>query len=465
MIRRPKDRPSGRLPTFSPSTRQKSKQNIKTTAMASSVARRRIAVAVSGGVDSSVAAYLLSRQEKQDVVGLHMQNWEAADEDEPRCLEQDSRDAQAVCQALHIPLHQASFAAEYWTGVFEPFVEGISQGRTPNPDVRCNSVVKFGAMKQYAKKKLGIDWIATGHYARLWNRKEGTMPVCIEESLDADLIDWLSSWGSSPLLLSGADETKDQSYFLAGVQGRAFENVLFPLGDLYKKSHANSKSCVSVRDIAREAQLPTARKPESMGICFVGKRDFGRFIYQYLPEPPEPGVFIDVDTGEIVGQHEGSLLYTVGQGAKISGASQKWFVVGRGTNETEVFVCAGTHHPALYSDTLFLDEIHWIGGSVPPPLRSEGRMKALCRIRHLQPLASCEISGNQTYGWTIHFDHPVRAITPGQLAVLYVGDGLVCLGGGVILEPGASFHEQELDLPAELHPSGHNDLSYRKEYG
>ncbi len=199
-----------------------------------------------------------------------------------------------------------------------------------------------------------------------------------------------------------------------------------------------------------------------MGICFVGKRDFGDFIHQYLPEPPKPGVFVDVDTGQVVGTHQGSLLYTIGQGAKISGASQRWFVVGRahGDDDTTLLVCSGTHHAALYSDSLFLRQIHWIGGSVPPPLQSTGRMRIQCRTRHLQPLVSAEISGNEQDGWTIHFDKPIRAITPGQLAALYVGDeGLVCLGGGSIWKRGASYHELGVNLPTELHPAGHNDLS------
>jgi tRNA-specific 2-thiouridylase len=435
--------------------------------MASS--RRRVAIAMSGGVDSSVAAYLLSKQKKYNLVGLHMRNWESADEDEPQCLEQDRRDAQAVCRSLQIPLHHASFAPEYWTHVFEPFVDGISQGIMPNPDVTCNSEIKFGAMKEYTKKRLGIDWIATGHYARLWNRNDISIPSCIEEGLDGETIDWLSSWGtvSYPLLLSAADLSKDQSYFLANVDGRAFQNVMFPLGDLYKKS---SDEEMSVRALAREARLPTAQKRESMGICFVGKRDFGDFIHQYLPEPPKPGNFVDVDTGQVVGTHKGSLLYTIGQGAKISGASKRWFVVGRAKDDdTTLLVCSGTHHAALYSDSLFLRQIHWIGGNsvVPPPLQSTGRMRVKCRTRHLQPLVSAEISGNEQGGWIVRFDKPIRAITPGQLTALYVGDdGLVCLGGGIILERSVSYHEQGKDLPTELHPAGHNDLSVENEkYG
>jgi tRNA-specific 2-thiouridylase len=385
-----------------------------------------------------------------------MQNWNSEDEDEPQCQQHDLRDAEAVCQTLNIPLHRASFASDYWTGVFEPFIDDISHGCMPNPDVKCNSIVKFGVMKDYAKQRLGMDWIATGHYARLWNRDFGELPPCISYILDAE--PWLSSWGTTPLLLSGADPTKDQSYFLSHVEGRAFENVLFPLGNLHK-TFATDPDNLSVRDIAKRAQLPTAKKRDSVGICFVGKREFPAFIHQYLPSPPQPGVYVDVDTGQIVGHHQGSHLKTIGQGAKIPGASKKWFVVGR-RDETTLVVCAGTHHPALFSDSLVLRKVHWIGGSVPPPLLSMGRMRAMCRIRHLQPLVSCEISFSAADGYNLRFDRPMRAVAPGQVAAMYAGE--VCLGGGTIWQRGPTYHEQGRDLPSELHPSGHNDLSIRR---
>ena len=317
-------------------------------------------------------------------------------------------------------------------------------------------------MKHYAKKRLGIDWIATGHYARLWDRSEAT-PSYVEETLSSDLM-WLPSWGSHPLLLAGADGGKDQSYFLSGVDGSAFENVLFPLGEWHKSSSGDDDDDhhMTVRDMANKANLPTARKRDSMGICFVGERKFSDFIHQYLPVPPQPGAFVDVDTGQVMGHHEGSLLYTIGQGARISGVGQKWFVVGRAEND--VLVCAGTHHPALYSNKLHLPHINWIGKSPPPPLQSTGRMRAMCRTRHLQPLVACDIVANNK-GYTLHFDKPVRAITSGQTAALYVGDnGLVCLGGGAIWQRGPTYHEMGLDLPPELHPAGHNDLSLQKEF-
>lgn len=421
------------------------------------ILRRKIAVAMSGGVDSSVAALLLQRNPSNEIVALHMNNWNAQDEDyaPSGCLEQDSKDAEAVCRHLSLPLHKASFAAEYWTGVFQPFVNGIAAGYMPNPDVGCNSVVKFGAMKNYALTRLGADWIATGHYARLWNR---SLEPMLEVEREMDQHSWLYRWykDDDPLLLAGVDKAKDQSYFLAGVQGCNFRNVIFPLGELTKAGQATT-----VRAIAEEANLPNASKRESMGICFVGKRDFRSFISQYLPASPSPGNFVDIDSGKVVGKHNGSFLYTVGQGAKIGGAPHKWFVVGRESNDV-VLVCGGTHHPALYCNEMIVRDIAWIARDLPLPLKSGNRLRLLCRTRHLQPLIACEIEVmDGSTSFLIRFDRPVRAITPGQMAVFYVGD--ICLGGGAISERGASYHERNLDMPIELHPAGHNDLSLNNQ--
>lgn len=464
-----------------------------TRAVLTSMARRRVAVAMSGGVDSSVAAYLLQQQEKYELIGLHMSNWNAQDEDDvpqqntKRCNEQDANDTAAVCEFLGMTLHHTSFAAEYWTGVFEPFVDGIAKGHMINPDVDCNSIVKFGAMKKYAQEQLGIEWIATGHYARLWdnrNNKGNIMKTRMPELVDRIIeetpsLEWLLSYGgTTPLLLAGADSSKDQSYFLSEVNGEAFRNVLFPLGDKKKSSSSSSSSSSStksVRQIAFDANIPTATKPDSMGICFVGKRNFSNFISQYLPDVPRPGVFVNVDTGEVVGHHSGSLQYTIGQGAKIGGALKKWFVAGLARNDkivcntkknddSTIMVCTGTHHPSLYSDEFYIQELHWIAGEIPPPLLKHGKLRALCRTRHLQPLVLCEVfrNGNNIngQGWTVRTDRPLRATTPGQSAVIYLGGaGVVCLGGGKIWDRGPSYHEQSLDLPLTLHPAGHNDLS------
>jgi len=540
-----------------------------------------VVVAMSGGVDSSVAAYLLKNQMRQkkhssnenssdlNLVGLHMSNWSALDEDSDsndnarsfrtenfrakgsnqlhhlsnkpknspssstfcQASEQEYNDAQSVAEHLGIHLHRVSFASEYWTQVFEPFVESLSSDScdnrsehyigeftTPNPDFGCNTHIKFGAMKEYATSRLDADYIATGHYARLWHRADfdSSIPFdkrhCFDEwmmetslSLEREVKksllgrpeeEWILDNRRNehspllPILLAGVDRGKDQSYFLSGVKAEAFHNVLFPLGHLIKnegKGSENSSDDVhiqqSVRDIARDANIPTASKRDSMGICFIGKRNFGKFVSQYVARPPVPGNFVDVDTGEIVGRHEGTVYYTLGQGAKISGASTRYFVCGKGGNdETTVFVCNDTHHPALYSDELLVDfqSFNWIGlggkddielngiscGHIPRPLVDGKSIQLWARIRHLQPLASCRVFWDHTVGncngcLNVRFDSPMRATTPGQILALYAGsDGLVCLGGGPIRERGASYMERDFDLPlSKIHPSGHNDLS------
>ena len=335
---------------------------------------KRIAIAISGGVDSSVAAYLLKRNHgTSKVFGLHMSNWNSSDEESQTNYceqsEKDATDAQRVCHALGIDMQRVEFAAEYWNGVFEPFVQAlVEEGHMMNPDVGCNRVVKFGVMRDYAMKR-GADYIATGHYARIWHRdRRGVLDddLYIRQNAEKeDLVrtnvadlpeqEWIFHWGYDsvsassnshrhryppPLLLAGADLSKDQSYFLCGVNGSALSNSLFPLGDLVKKNTNSSSSGsndedamntdstgsnnnndtrniaseridniddidekalyqMSVRNIAEEAKLSTALKKESMGICFIGKRKFSDFISQYLPHVPAPGNFIDIDTGEV----------------------------------------------------------------------------------------------------------------------------------------------------------------------
>ncbi|KAL7475618.1 hypothetical protein ACHAW6_001531 [Cyclotella cf. meneghiniana] len=558
----------------------------------------KIVVAMSGGVDSSVAAYLLKDLSQKptgttekctdeggiEVVGLHMSNWNALDEDaddvvdvscnergrgksqsktsnisypltspRPRrpsnstfceASEKEYNDSQSVAQHLSIPLHRVSFASEYWIQVFEPFVESLSTASDdtknhisgeltmPNPDFNCNTFIKFGAMKDYAVKKLGANFVATGHYAQLWHRgydfstsnKQNhsqffewmaETSASLERKVHASLAgrqedEWLLSNSAQlqnkshiPMLLAGADRSKDQTYFLSGVKTERLRNVIFPLGHLAKKqsteprrledaSHHdhlfnNVDNQLSVRDIAHRVKIPTASKKESMGICFIGKRNFGQFVSQYLPDTPAPGSFVDVDTGEIVGHHRGSMHYTIGQGAKISGGSTKYFVCGKGGDGTiednTVFVCNDTHHPSLYTVELYVDfnAFNWIGlgesindgnfGHVPYPLLEGRTIELLARTRHLQPLAPCSVtwqnkqsdnSSSSSLGrLVVKFHRPMRAITPGQIVALYAGtDGLICLGGGPIHSRGKSLMECGLEVSLSmLHPSGHNDLS------
>ena len=407
----------------------------------------------------------------------------------------------------------------------------------PNPDFGCNTHIKFGSMKDYAIDRLQADYVATGHYAQLWHRNYKSSDNSISSSINNDghyFHDWMeetsqileqtimesiagrpeeewilnnsdSNNGDSPssyhypMLIAGADRSKDQTYFLSGVKSEAFKNVIFPLGHLAKsqsqQQHTTENHPLSVRDIAHQANIPTASKRDSMGICFIGKRNFGNFVSQYVPAPTIPGDFVDVDTNQVVGKHEGSMHYTIGQGAKISGAPVKYFVCGKGRGSGKdddsdysntVFVCNNTHHPALYTDELWVDfnSFNWIGlggiGSdstgldhIPRPLVEGKSIKLLARTRHLQPLASCTVSWRRVNDNTqpsstsrghlvVHFDNPMRAITPGQIVALYAGsNGLICLGGGPIKSKGTSFMDRGIDeiSLSTLHPSGHNDLS------
>jgi tRNA-specific 2-thiouridylase len=450
--------------------------------------QNRIAVALSGGVDSSVAALMLIRSRlkhnfsQKNLIGIHMSNWNASDENPRYCKEseQDANDAQKVADYLNIKFHRVSFQAEYWTQVFEPFLSGLDAGLMLNPDIGCNTHIKFGKMREYCLKKLGVDAVATGHYARLWNRSiedDGSVqiPTYIESMFNSYpqnswLLDWRNESKMYPLLLAAADPKKDQSYFLSGVPGENFLNVIFPLGDLHKSSSENTPltycsldsdlTTKTVRELAMEAGLPNASKRESMGICFIGKRNFSDFIMDYLPQEAKAGNFVDIDSGEIVGTHKGTAYYTIGQGAKISGASRKWFTAKKDTSSSTIFVCDNTHHPSLYSNELYIksDLFNWSAGVIPSPMKNGQELYALCRIRHLQPLIPCVITEVDSY-ICVKFERPVRAITLGQIACLYVEGGLICLGSGQINKIGPTYDELGQSLPLVLHPSGSNDSS------
>ena len=313
-------------------------------------------VALSGGVDSAVAALLL-RDAGHDVQCLHMTNWE---DDDGYCeTAQDFQDARRVCLELGLPLHRVNFAAEYRAQVFAQFLAEHRKGRTPNPDVLCNREIKFGLMRRYAKR-LGAQLVATGHYARL-SRKDGRAQ-----------------------LLKGADPAKDQSYFLHAVEQSDLADTAFPLGELQKSA---------VRQIARDAGLATAEKKDSTGICFIGERPFGEFLSRYLPE--EPGRILDSD-GRERGTHRGLAYYTIGQrhGLHIGGSfgckEQPWYVAAKNTERNELVVVQGSDHPLLFQNWLAATDAHWI--DIAPTAWADGAvLRCAAKIRYRQPDQACSV--------------------------------------------------------------------------
>ncbi|MGB6353598.1 MAG: tRNA 2-thiouridine(34) synthase MnmA, partial [Steroidobacteraceae bacterium] len=286
-----------------------------------------VIVGMSGGVDSAVAALLL-RDAGYAVQGLFMSNWED-DEDAYCTTASDYQDARRVCETLGIPLHRASFAAQYRERVFELFLGEYSAGRTPNPDVLCNREIKFGVCLDYMHR-LGASWIATGHYARLRQTPAGSQ------------------------LLRAADAAKDQSYFLHGVAAAALRRTLFPIGDLRKGE---------VRRLAHAAGLPVYDKPDSTGICFIGERPFQEFLGRYLRTEPGP---IENERGVILGEHRGLALYTLGQrsglrlGGRAGGAAAPWYVADKDTERNALIVVQDQDHPLLLSDAFDVEQMHWL---------------------------------------------------------------------------------------------------------
>jgi tRNA-specific 2-thiouridylase len=357
--------------------------------------RHRVVVGLSGGVDSSVAALLLKRA-GHEVVGVFMKNWEDDDSDLHCTSREDLVDAAAVADVIGIEFTAVNFAAEYRERVFAHFLREYAAGRTPNPDVLCNSEIKFRAFLDHALA-LGADRIATGHYARTRAVAGGVQ------------------------LLKAADGAKDQSYFLHRLTQEQLAPVLFPLGELVKRD---------VRAIARDEGLPTHAKRDSTGICFIGERPFREFLARYLPR--EPGLIVTPD-GREVGRHTGLAYYTLGQrqGLGIGGqrgeAAQPWFVAGKDRGRNALVVVAGHDDPRLYSDTVAGAEPRWIAGA-PPALPA--RLAAKTRYRMAD--ARCDVTSSAG-GLVARFDAPQWAPTPGQYLVLYDGD--TCLGGAVIVEP------------------------------
>ncbi len=360
-----------------------------------------IAVGMSGGVDSSVAAFLLKEQ-GADVVGLFMKNWEEADADGACMSAREADDAAAVCRKLGIGFYSVNFVKEYREAVFAQFLDECRAGLTPNPDVLCNREIKFKVFLQKAFE-LGAARLATGHYCRQ-----------IQDQL----------W-------KGLDPDKDQSYFLHAVSSKALLSALFPIGHLHKNE---------VREIARRAGLSTAEKKDSTGICFIGERNFKPFLSQYLGFEKGPLLTLD---GKKVGIHDGLAYHTIGQrrGLGLGGEGEAWYVVKKDLSLNAVYVERGKNHPALYSDFLIAKEPFWIDGIEPA-------IPLICnvKIRYRQKDTPCTLSKSPSGEWVAVFAHPQRAITPGQSIVFYAGDR--CLGGAVIQCAGPSYYElkKHLDL-------------------
>eukprot|EP01122_Echinamoeba_exundans_P011023 TRINITY_DN4250_c0_g1_i2.p1 TRINITY_DN4250_c0_g1~~TRINITY_DN4250_c0_g1_i2.p1 ORF type:complete len:401 (+),score=44.21 TRINITY_DN4250_c0_g1_i2:156-1358(+) len=387
------------LSSFSPAGRARRNRNTQSRRFASSASRGKVVVAMSGGVDSALSAYLLQK-EGYDVSGLYMRNW--SEHEEGYCSGQDDMESiDKVAKHLKIPWSVVDFQREYWNDVFEPSLEEFTSGATPNPDVLCNREIKFKRMAEYIFQHFkGTDYIATGHYARLRpNPKSGSVE-----------------------LLRAVDEGKDQTYFLVQVNQQVLQKTLFPVGGMMKSA---------VKKMAADVGLPNATRKESMGICFVGKRKFDKFLGEYL-DTSKPGQFVDVDTGAAVGTHRGIPFYTIGQAASIAGKAVKYFVVSKDLQTNVIKVANSPGHPALSSTSLVTESFHWISGPREEIFTPTG-LRCIFRIRHRGPLKECTVFAvdSNPAKLTVKFDSPTQAVTPGQYVALY--DGEVCLGGGSIL--------------------------------
>ncbi len=357
--------------------------------------KMRVIVGLSGGVDSSVAAWLLLQQDF-DVRGMFMKNWEGDDGDATCTAEQDFADAKQVCARLNIALHAANFSSEYWQRVFSYFLEEYRAGRTPNPDVLCNKEIKFKSFLDHALQ-LGADKIATGHYARVLER-DGTFH-----------------------LLKARDANKDQTYFLYTLGQAQLAKILFPVGELSKPE---------VRAIAARQGFVNHAKKDSTGICFIGERNFKKFLGRYLPA--QPGEIRTVDDA-LIGRHDGLMYYTLGQrqglgiGGLRNGSGDPWYVVDKDMPRNVLIVAQGHDHPLLFSNRLQAGDLHWVAGAAP-------QVPALCtaKTRYRQADQACVIPAIKDGICEVRFDKPQRAVTPGQSVVFYRDEE--CLGGGVIHE-------------------------------
>jgi tRNA-specific 2-thiouridylase len=354
---------------------------------------KKVIVGMSGGVDSSVAAYLLQEQGYQ-VEGLFMKNWEQDDKEGYCAAAKDLADAQMVCEQLNIPLHTVNFSEKYLERVFEHFLNEYEKARTPNPDVLCNKEIKFKAFLEHALQ-LGANYIATGHYAKVKKIDE------------------------KGYLYKAKDRDKDQTYFLHAVSQEALARTLFPVGDYIKSE---------IRALAEKLNLATHNKKDSTGICFIGEKRFKTFLNEFLLAKPGP---LKNTLGETLGKHDGLMFYTLGQrqGLGIGGLKgtedNPWYVVDKDIASNSLIVAQGAHHPMLYSQGLICSTIHWIGDYA-----TQLPLTCYAKTRYRQVEQACVISPEDNGLHYVMFSEPQRAITPGQYLVLYRKNQ--CLGGATI---------------------------------
>lgn len=371
-------------------------------------AATRVVVGMSGGVDSSVAALLL-KQQGYDVIGVFMKNWDETDEFGHCTAADDFEDVRRVCEQIDIPYYSVNFEKEYEDRVFQYFLEEYQRGRTPNPDVLCNREIKFKELLERALD-LGADYLATGHYARV-SERDGRFQ-----------------------LLRARDQNKDQTYFLSLLDQFPLSKTMFPLGHLEKPE---------VRKIAEQAGLPTAKKKDSTGICFIGERNFREFLSNFLPAQPGP---MRTLSGELKGMHQGLMYYTIGQrkglGIGGSGTGEPWFVIGKDLEHNVLYVEQGHDHPGLYAAGLLASEVNWIAGKAPGDGTS---FTCTAKFRYRQPDQEVTVHLLEGGKVKVEFASLQRAITPGQSVVFYNADE--CLGGGTIDEALDS-HSSSIDFSA-----------------
>lgn len=364
--------------------------------------KTRVVVGMSGGVDSSVAAYLLKKQ-GYDVIGVFMKNWDDTDDNGVCTATEDFKDVAHVANQIGIPYYSVNFEKEYYDRVFTYFLDEYRRGRTPNPDVLCNTEVKYKAFLNYAMD-LGADYIAMGHYAQLKRDENGKNH-----------------------LLRSTDLNKDQTYFLSQLSAEQLDRVMFPIGGMTKPE---------VREIAHEANLYVADKKDSMGVCFIGPNNFNQFLSNYIPA--KSGKMMTMN-GEVKGEHVGLMYYTIGQrkGLGIGGDGQDnrpWFVIGKDLSKNILYVGKGYENPYLYADYLTASDVSWVDGN---DRGNDFRCTAKFRYRQTDVPVTVHLSddGKQV---KVEFDDPARAVTPGQAVVFYDGDE--CLGYATI---DAAFKDQK----------------------